>query len=156
MKLEGVDNVLSLLKSLPAEVVSKRGGPVKASLATGARLLRNEVKKNLVKEISTDESTGFLEKNIIASRGKAPNSGKGERYLVRVKRRTYPDATGKPVNTLKVANIFEYGSEKQQPRPFIRPAFTSKAKDAIALINSDLLKRLDKIVNKLSKAKNAT
>ena len=31
-KLQGVDGVLATLQSLPAEVVSKRGGPVKAAL----------------------------------------------------------------------------------------------------------------------------
>ena len=41
VKLTGVAGVLKTLSSLPAEVVSKRGGPVKAALAKGARFLRD-------------------------------------------------------------------------------------------------------------------
>lgn len=151
MNLSGVDGILKTLKSLPAEVVSKRGGPVKLALAKGARLLRNEVKKNLRAVISSDESTGLLEKNIIASRGKAPTVGNGERYLVRVKRRTYIDRTGKPVTTLKTANILEYGSEKQTAKPFIRPAAVSKAQQTINVVTTDLKMRLDKVVKDLAR-----
>lgn len=151
INLSGVDGILKTLKSLPAEVVSKRGGPVKLALAKGARLLRNEVKKNLRAVISSDESTGLLEKNIIASRGKAPTVGNGERYLVRVKRRTYIDRTGKPVTTLKTANILEYGSEKQTAKPFIRPAAVSKAQQTINVVTSDLKMRLDKVVKDLAR-----
>lgn len=151
MQLSGVDGILKTLKSLPAEVVSKRGGPVKLALAKGARLLRNEVKKNLRAVISSGESTGLLEKNIIASRGKPPTGGNGERYLVRVKRRTYIDRTGKPVTTLKTANILEYGSEKQTAKPFIRPAAVSKAQETINVVTTDLKKRLDKAVKDLAR-----
>lgn len=149
--LTGVDGVLKTLQSLPPEVVSKRGGAVKLSLAKGARLIRNEVKKNLQRVVSTDESTGLLEKNIISSRGKQPYGTKGERYLVRVKRKTYPDRDGKPVTTLKTANILEYGSEKQSSQPFIRPAAVSKAQEAINVITADLVKRVDKIVADLAR-----
>ena len=151
MNLSGLDGVLKTLQSLPPEVVSKRGGPVKLALAKGARLLRNEVKKNLRAIISTDESTGLLEKNIISSRGKAPSQGKGERYLVRVKRKVYTDKTGKPVTTLKTANILEYGSEKQAAKPFIRPAAISKASQTITVVTDDLKKRLDKVVKELAR-----
>lgn len=150
-QLTGVDGVLKTLQSLPPEVVSKRGGAVKLALAKGARLIRNEVKKNLQRVISTDESTGLLEKNIIASRGKQPYGTKGERYLVRVKRKTYPDRQGKPVTTLKTANILEYGSEKQSAQPFIRPAASAKAQEAINVITNDLVKRIDKIVGDLAR-----
>lgn len=149
--IQGIDNVLKALQSLPPEVVSKRGGAVKLSLAKGARLLRDEVKKNLQRTIKTDESTGLLYKNIISSRGKQPYGGKGERYLVRVKRKTYPDREGRPVTTLKTANILEYGSEKQSPAPFIRPAAISKAQETIDVVTSDLVKRIDKIASNMLK-----
>lgn len=151
MQLQGADNVLKTLQSLPPEVVSKRGGAVKLSLAKGARLIRDEVKKNLLRSVKTDESTGFLYKNIISSRGKQPFGTNGERYLVRVKRKTYPDREGKPVTTLKTANILEYGSEKQTPAPFIRPAAQAKAQQAIDVITQDLIKRIDKIAQKTLK-----
>lgn len=150
VKLEGVEGILKTLSSLPPEVVSKRGGPVKLALAKGARLIRNEVKKNL-NAIVSDESTGLLQKNIISSRGKKPFAVKGERYIVRVKRRVYTDRQGKPVTTLKTANILEYGSEKQRAQPFIRPAATAKAGQAISTITTDLKKRIDKVTKDLAR-----
>lgn len=74
VKLSGVDGVLDLLKSLPPEVVSKRGGPVKLALAKGARLIRDAARQNLRAAIAEngDESTGLLLQNVISSRGKPP------------------------------------------------------------------------------------
>lgn len=152
MKIEGAAGIIETLKSLPPEVVSKRGGPVKLALAKGARLLRDEAKKNLRVQIARngDESTGLLEKNVIASRGKAPFGGRGERYLVRVKRKTYPDRTGKPVTTLKTANLLEYGSVTQPATPWLRPAFMAKRTQVVDVVIADLRRRIDLVVRKLA------
>jgi hypothetical protein len=98
------------------------------------------------------ESTGLLAKNIVVTRGKAPSDGKGERFLVRVKRKAY-QRKGKTVTTLKTAQIKEYGSSKQLAEPFIRPAFNTKAAEAIATVERELVKGMDRIVKKLA-AKN--
>jgi len=152
MKIEGAAGIIETLNSLPPEVVSKRGGPVKLALAKGARLLRDEAKKNLRAQIALngDESTGLLEKNVIASRGKAPFGGRGERYLVRVKRKTYPGRTGKPVTTLKTANLLEYGSAHQPATPWLRPAFMAKRTQVVDVVIADLRRRLDLVVRKLA------
>jgi HK97 gp10 family phage protein len=158
VKITGIDGVLALLQQLPAEVVSKKGGPVKAALRKGARVILAAEQANLqmVTANATDsekrESTGLLAKSLIASRGKAPTDGNGERYLVRVKRRTYVRKNGKPVTTLKTAQILEYGSEKQPAEPWIRPAFKAKAREAIDVITTDLVKRLNAVVKKLAAA----
>jgi HK97 gp10 family phage protein len=151
MKLEGLEGILKTLQSLPAEVVSKRGGPVKLALAKGARVIAEEVKKNLRSITTGEDSTGFLLKNVIVSRGKQPINTKGERYLVRVRRKRYLDRKGKPVTTLKTAHILEYGSEKQKATPFIRPAALAKHEQAIRVTTNDLIRRLDKIVKDLAR-----
>lgn len=152
VKLTGVDGVIATLRALPAEVVSKRGGPVKLALAKGARLLRDKARSNLQQQIAHggDESTGLLVQNVISSRGKAPTGGKGERALVRVKRKTYPDRTGKPVTTLKTANLLEYGSSKQPATPWLRPAVQTEGAKVIGVITQDLTRRLDLVVKKLA------
>jgi HK97 gp10 family phage protein len=158
VKITGIDGVLALLQQLPAEVVSKRGGPVKAALRKGALVILAAERANLqmVTSNATDsekqESTGLLAKNLIASRGKAPTEGKGERYLVRVKRRTYVRKNGKPVTTLKTAQLLEYGSEKQHAEPWIRPAFKAKAREAIDTTTKELVKGIDRVVKKLAAA----
>lgn len=151
VKLTGIDGVLRTLRSLPAEVVSKRGGPVKAALAKGARFVRDQERKNLRAVLEPgDESTGLLEGNIIASRGKPPASGRGERYLVRVKRKMYPGRKGEQVSTLKSAQIKEYGSTKQPARSFIRRTVRESGAQAIEIVTKELSARIQKIVSKLA------
>ena len=159
LHLSGLQGVLATLQSLPAEVVSKKGGPVKSALRKGALVILRQEKTNLqaVTANTSDEgkrySTGLLLKNLIASRGKAPTSGKGERYIVRVKRKTYPGRSGgKPVTTIKAASLLEYGSSKQPAEPFIVPAFKAKAAEAILTVERELVAGIDKIVKKLSAA----
>ncbi len=156
MQLHGLDGVLTTLRSLPAEVVSKRGGPVKLSLAKGARYLRDQEKAALRKVVTgSDETTGLLEQSIIASRGKPPTTGKGERYLVRIKRKAYSGRPGERVTTLKTANLLEYGSEHQPATPFIRPTFQTHAGQTIRIIEADLPRRIERIAAKLA-AQNAS
>jgi len=143
-------NVLNLLKQLPREVVSKRGGPVRAALRKGAVLIQNQVKQNLVGGLDP-EATMLLLKSVVVTRGKEPTSGRGERYLVRIKRATYLRGNGKPVTTLKSAQIKEYGSEKQAAEPFIVPAFKSKAREAIEVTVKSLVTSVDAIVKRLGK-----
>jgi len=157
VKLKGVDGALATLKSLPAEVVSKRGGPVKLALAKGARLIRDQAKANLraAIAINDDESTGLLEKNVIASRGKPVFGGNGERYLVRVRRKAYDlgklgkrQKAGKRVTTHKTASLLEYGSSHQPATPWLRPAIRQKGEQAISMITKDLIRRIDLAVKK--------
>lgn len=155
LKLTGIDGVLETLKRLPPEVVSKRGGPVKSALRKGALVILKAEKAalQLATNNATDEgkrySTGLLLANLIASRGKAPASGKGERYLVRVRRKTY-NRKGKAVTTQKTAQLLEYGSSQQPAEPWIRPAFNANARGAIATIETELVKALDRVVKKLA------
>ena len=155
VKLEGLNGVLETLKSLPPEVVSKRGGPVKSALRKGARAIWQQAKTNLdaVTNNATDDgkrySTGLLLKNLVVTRGKPPFGGKGERYLVRVRRKSY-QRKGKSTTTLATANLLEYGSVKQPMEPWIRPAFQAKAEQAIRVTEAELLRQIDRVVKKLA------
>lgn len=144
--------VLATLQRLPAEVVSKRGGPVKLALAKGARLLRDKAKQNLRAAIAQngERSTRELERRVIASRGKAPFGGKGERYLVRVKKRDYVNALGIKTNPLMTANLLEYGSAHQPATPWLRPALAESGQQVIDVVTADLLRRVDATVAKLA------
>lgn len=167
VKVTGLDGVLNTLRSLPPELVSKRGGPVKQALAKGARLLLEEAKSNLKRAVAADgdESTGLLLQNVVATRGKTPFGSKGEKYLIRVRRKIYPDSDGKAIdvkkldkaakkelrNTRKTAHLLEYGSKKQQATPWLRPAVRTKGPEVIQVVRDELLRRLDQAVKKLAK-----
>lgn len=156
MKLSGLDGVLEMLKSLPPEIVSKRGGPVKSALRRGAKVIHKQADINLaaaVANASDDEekhSTGLLRQNLVVTRGKEPTGTKGERYLVRVRRKSYK-RKGKAVTTLKTAQLLEYGSSQQPAEPWLRPAFESKAREAIDTTANALNQDIARIVKKLSK-----
>lgn len=152
IKVGGLQEMMETLERLPANVVSKKGGPVKLALKRGAYILRDEVKQRLssmVNDAGNNDATGLLESSVIASRGKKPTNVRGERYLVRFKRKMYPKKDNRGVvSTIKTAQLFEYGSEHQQPSPFIRPAFYAKAQEAIYVVRDELLKRIEKLVKK--------
>lgn len=152
VNLQGVDGVLATLRTLPPEIVSKRGGPVKLALAKGARILRDEVKRNLKASIDLRgaDSTGTTLGSVVASRGKPPASGGGERYLVRVKRKTFLNAAGKRTSTTMTANLLEYGSVHQPATPWLRPAVLAKGDQVISVVTADLVRRIELVVKKLA------
>ncbi len=152
LQIHGIDAVLSTLEALPAEVVSKRGGPVKLALAKGARLLRDQAKDNFRRSVAQGgaDSTETTVESIVASRGKAPVGTKGERQLVRVKRRSYINAKGAKTTTLRAAQLMEYGSATQPARPWLRPAVQRRGSQIIDVVSEDLLKRLDQLAKRLA------
>lgn len=154
VRIKGLDGVLDTLKQLPSEVVSKRGGPVKSALRKGALVLLREAKLNLARSTESlgedDTSTGLLQKNLVATRGKPPIGENGERYLIRVKRKRY-QRKGQTVTTQQTANWLEYGTEQQPAEPWLRPAFNAKAGEAVTVTTTELRKGIDRVVNKLSK-----
>ncbi|WP_372353489.1 hypothetical protein ACDH63_12785 [Xanthomonas axonopodis pv. maculifoliigardeniae] len=154
MKLQGIDGVLGVLQSLPAEVVSKRGGPVKLALAKGARALRDKARQNLQRSIDIrgSDSTGTTVKAVVASRGKAPTGMKGERQLVRVKQKTFANAHGERTSTRMTANLLEYGSAHQPATPWLRPSVATEAPKVIDVITADLNARIQEAVKKLAKS----
>jgi HK97 gp10 family phage protein len=155
VKLTGVDNVLASLKALPPEIVSKRGGPVKTALRKAAQVIRKQALANLdsaTQNVQADGefySTGLLRKNVVVTRGKQIFGSKGERYLVRVKRRNYERKGKKVVTTWQTARLLEYGSSQQKAEPWIRPAARSKAQEAINTATMELVKEINKIKKKL-------
>jgi len=155
MKIEGVDSLLATLQALPTEVVSKRGGPVKLALAKGARLLRDHAKDNFRRSAAQGgaDSTDTTVNSIIASRGKAPTGTRGERQLVRVKRKSFVNARGAKTTTLRAAQLMEWGSALQPARPWLRPAVQRRGTQVIDTITEDLLQRVDRITKRLA-AKN--
>lgn len=157
--LTGIDGVLEMLQKLPAELTAKGGGPARTALRRGASVIHKPALANLqhVTSHSTDdakkESTGLLAKNYVITRGKAPTDGKGERVLIRVRRKSYPDRSGASsgVTTLKTAQLLEYGSSQQNAEPWIRPAFTSHARAAISTIEKEIVAAINRISRKLAK-----
>ena len=157
-KLQGLEGVLDTLKSLPAEVVSKRGGPARKALRKGALVILNAEKANLQRVTSNatssgkQESTGFLLKNMVVRLGRLPTGENGEMYVVRPSVKSYV-RNGQRVTTSMTARFLEHGTSQQPAEPFARPAVESHGETAIRTIESELLREIDKVVAKLAKGK---
>lgn len=159
LELRGLDGVLRTLQELPAEVVSKNGGPVKLALKRGAQVILREAALNLARatdQLGSDsyENTGLLLKALVATRGKAPSGGNGERYLVRVRKLVY-QRPGPQTHTRATAQWLEYGTSQQPAEPWLRPAFASKAALAIETVEKELIKGVDRVVRKLARQNGA-
>jgi hypothetical protein len=158
VKIEGADGVLALLRALPREVAAKNGGPVRKALRKGALVILKQAQSNLAISTAASDasgmfagaagSTGLLAKALTVTRGKAPASGNGERYIVRVLRKMYPDRSGKPVSTRATATWLEYGQPDQPAEPWLRPAFSAKAGEAISVTTTALVKDVEALARK--------
>lgn len=175
-KLSGIDGVLEMLQKLPAETVSKNGGPVKRSLLKGGRILSKQAALNLQKSIDAagktgiTVSTGFTAKNVIAKRGRPPKGVKGERVVITMKNPKHPGGnlyqrksrgsgrqknrkgpTGKPIQANDLAFMFEYGTSKMVALPWLRPAYLSKREQVVKTVEVELSKDVLRIAKRLAK-----
>lgn len=156
VKLEGLNGVLETLKQLPAEIVSKNGGPVRSALRKGALVILAQAKINLQNvtkssDPETQYSTGHLLASLVAQRSKPQFGINGEAYKIRVRRnRAYP-RKGIRVTAWKAGHSLEYGSVKQKAEPWLRPAAQARAQEAIYTIQNELLKGIDRIQKKLAR-----
>lgn len=161
-KLTGIDGVLEMLQKLPAEFAAKGGGPARTALRRGASVIHKPALANLqsVTSNTTDDakraSTGLLAKNLVITRGKAPIDGKGERVLIRVRRKIYPGRSGqsggqKATTTLASGQMLEYGTSQQRAEPWLRPAFEAHARSAISTIEKEVVAAIERISRKLAK-----
>ncbi|MCC2632181.1 MAG: hypothetical protein K0S48_67 [Ramlibacter sp.] len=180
VSLTGVDGVLATLRALPPELVSRNGGPVRAALRKGAMVIVKQAQANFRAAVAQPgktgitDTTGFTEKQIGLRRKNPPQGVKGEKFLVLVKYIEHPsgkasrrasrraaDSTrrirkrmARAIRANDIAYMMEYGTSKQAATPWLRPAFLSRAEEAIQTTQTELLSRIDRIVKKLA-AQNA-
>jgi HK97 gp10 family phage protein len=154
VNVEGLDGLLARLKALPKEISGKAGGPVKKSLLEGAKLIAEESRQTLQASINSpnadgtiSNSTGFLKKSIIVKRSARPPSGVAELVQVRVKRGKTPDGT----SVTAYGKYMEFGTDKQNALPWLRPAFENKKEAALGVIVSALKTAIVKAEKKASK-----
>lgn len=158
VRVDGAD-VIRRLKLL-GEEAAKNGGPVRAAVRKGAKVIAEEMKANVRKIVAEPNvgggnySTGLLEKSIKPMRAKANKRGlKGETFVVTVARRArYPvdKRTPSGVGVALVGMMLEYGTPQRQAMPWARPAYHTKKEEAAQVMADDVLKGVEKLERKLS------
>jgi HK97 gp10 family phage protein len=153
--VKGLENLLVTLKALPPEVVSKAGGPVRASLRNAAKVFQKQYIENVQlivdqpnKDGSTPANSKTLEKAIIVSRGKPSPGRKGEIFRVRVKRGARAP-NGQTAN--KYGGVLEFGYEGVPAKAPMRRAFDAKKQEAYSVFVTEMQKRLIAAVRKSRK-----
>jgi HK97 gp10 family phage protein len=162
--IEGLEGVIERLNALPREIVGKNGGPVKSALRKGAKLIRDEAARR------APVKTGKLRDALTVRRDPRPHYvSAAEHYWIGVQggaRRKYANTKrnrgkARVGQTYEVEGnafywrFYEFGSEHQPARPFVRSAFEAKVADVEALIASELNKQLDRITKKLNATRTA-
>lgn len=158
-RVEGLKGVLDTLQQLPPELVSKGGGPVRAALRKAAVIIQKQARANLqaiIDQPNADglpaESTGLLAKNLVVQRIKPPSGKRGERYMVRVRKKKYEgNADWKPRTTAQIGSLLEYGTERRAAMPWMRPAFEAKRVEAVQVFERELPAAIARIVRKLAR-----
>lgn len=152
--LHGLDDVLKKLKSLPPEIVSKNGGPVKSALRKGGVVIQKAAQANIRQIVQQPDqegdyvSTGTLEKAVVVRRDPNPRrAGANERYRVLIARRKYPDGT----KTVATARYLEFGTEMRAPTPFMLPAFQAEAPRAITTVETELARSIQRIIRRMER-----
>lgn len=150
-RVHGLDELLKTMSELPPRIVSKGGGPVRASLRKAGVVFQKQYKANIRaitdepnKDGSTPQTSHSWENSVIVSRGK-PTGFKGEIFRVRLKRGARAP-NGARVNTY--AAVQEYGDETHRALSPFRRAFDAKKGDALSTFATEMQKRVAAAVKK--------
>lgn len=157
--LQGLDGVLEKLKALPPELVSSRGGVVRAALRKGAVVIQREWQANVQAIIDApniggvQESTGLLGKNIVVTRDSKPQRYQAnERFVVRVRNKAYPRQGKERVTTSQVARLLEYGTERQSAKPWAVPGYMAKRQVALDTVVTELNAGIERVIKKMERS----
>ena len=163
-KMDGLEGVLATLQSLPPELVSKGGGPVRTAVRKAANIIRDEARSQMTArgnspgKTAQNYATGFTSKHIISRRTNLKFYKSGERFVVTVKTAIHPNGNkinGKPLRTNDAAFILENGSAKQPAEPWLRPAYNLKRQQATQSMEVELKAAIDRIIRKLERQNKA-
>jgi HK97 gp10 family phage protein len=155
--IEGLDDVLAALKALP-DSITKNAAPF--AMRKGANVIAKEAKARAPKR------TGNLQKRIAVRKRKRRDAGIALAYSVGVlggasstygntksnRRKGLVGKTYDRGGTAYYWRFLEFGTEKLAAKPFLRPAFDSKAEEAVKAIADGFRTGLARAVAKAMKA----
>ena len=159
--LHGVDDLLAKLKSLPPEIVSKRGGPVKSGLRKGAVVIQRAAREKIRSIVQQPDGDGYvstdlLAQSVVVRRDANPQrAGANERYRVLISRGRkfiYPETLNESaeIRTIMTARYLEFGTEQRAPTPWMTPAYFESRQDALNTTITEIQKGVDRIIRRLS------
>lgn len=161
-RLEGLDQTVAALRALPSQFASRNGGPMRRALFKATKPMRDNA------QARAPMDTGTLSMAIFMYRDRNPkaSTGANERYIigVRSKRQRKASKVGRKLG--RVGTNFghidawywhfkEFGTEKMEKRPFLRPAFESHKGVAVTIFARELGREVEGAVRKARQAAHA-
>lgn len=153
VKLEGFDELIGSFGAL-AQLAPRTRAPLKKAMRSGATLVARDAREKLRSEGRTGRFyplPGSDRKYQASAPGEAPaavkkNLAKSIKTSVSRKGFSARVLTGDPK-----AHIQEYGSEKQEPRPFLRTALADKARAVFKALEQGYLDAIGTIFRRRRK-----
>lgn len=144
VKIEGLEELVKALRALPAEVASKRGGPVRLALRAAARVIRDDAR------VRAPRDTGRMARAIVTVNGRTNDPSK-EVQQVSVRRgRNRKDPKGAYYYLMVELGTMGGAKPDQKPQPFLRPAAAAKRGDAIEEFKRSLAKGIKRAEAKVA------
>lgn len=163
-EIEGLAELVDRLKSLPAEIAGKGGGPVRKALAKCARVIRDDARARA--PYDEDGIGKHLRDQIVMKRDPNPRAidNAAERYIVTVKykEKKYGN-TRKNRRSGKIGKKYvtygdfyywkflEFGTSKMAPHSFLRAAFEANKESLSGLFRDELAKSIEQAVRKMNR-----
>ena len=158
-EIEGLAEVVARLKTLPAEIVGKNGGPLRKALAAAAKVVRDDARARApVNEAGVGK---HLRDQIVMKRDPNPRAtdNAAERYIVTVKYRTKKYTNNRANRRRGLVGqsyqnfgdfhywrFVEFGTSKMSPRSFMRAAFEANKGALSGIVRDELRKAIADVV----------
>lgn len=160
VRIDGLKEIGARLRALPDEITKKgSGGPLLLAL----RRMGAKIAKDAKSRVAVD--TGTLRDNIITPRlpkKRRKDGEEGVEVTVRFKAKKYKDSArnrrlgrvGGEYNNngpLFYARFLEFGTSRQQARPFLTSAFEAAKPELPQMFATEMTRAIDEAVKKLAK-----
>lgn len=147
VEVKGLRELGERLKALGLDF--KKGSAIaRATTNAGAQVIKKlAVQKAPVSDpaLNPEVPPGYLRDNIIARRQRKPDRGLTSQHAVTVRHKGAKANLRKDgTNPYQVGIFNEFGTVKQSPQPFMRPAFEQGKLQALEAMKKRLLQRIEK------------
>lgn len=154
MDVKGLKDLNEALLKLPLQV---RQRPLRSAAAAAAKVIRDEARNR------APVDSGVLRSEIVHTRSKSESREGSEVWYVtvRFKKKKYVNSVGNRLldrvgksygadGNAYYWKFLEFGSSKQRPKPFLRPAFDGSRTQALEMFKKRLAQSIARIARKFS------
>lgn len=138
--VDGLQALGQAMSELKRDMALKFAG---RATGKGAQVIKRHAKQKLRSNPSID--SGLVEKNVIVKKLSKTQTALTSEHIVTVKKVAYPQTGKSKRNTRQVGGYLEFGTIKETPEPYLRPAIDQHHPEATTAIAESLRSDLAKV-----------